>query len=83
MAHVQDKKDALVTLIEIERNNLHSSLDALRATAREVVAELRERVQHLRDKVDVKSAIVAHRYQLLFGAFAIGIAFGIKRIIRD
>lgn len=83
MAHVQDKKDALATLVEIERQALHESLEALRGAARGEVAEIKDRVEHIVEKLDVRRAIVEHRYKVLVGAFAIGLAFGVRRMLKD
>jgi hypothetical protein len=83
VAHVQDKKDALTTLVEIERQALHESLEALRGAARGEVAELKDRVGHMVEKLDVRRTIVAHRYKFMLGAFAIGLAIGVRRMMQD
>lgn len=83
MAHVQDKKDALATLVEIERQALQQSLEALRGAARGEVEELKDKVGHIVEKLDVRRTIVAHRYKVLLGAFAIGLAFGVRRMLKE
>lgn len=75
MAHVQTKKDALATLVEIERQALHESLEALRGAARTEVAQIAQRL-------DVKKKIVDHRYKVLAGAFAIGLAVAIRGALK-
>lgn len=83
MAHVQSKKDALATLVEIERQALHESIEALRGAARGEVDQLRGKVEHIVEKLDVRRSIVEHRYKFMLGAFAIGLAFGIRHIIKN
>lgn len=83
MTHVQDKKDALATLVEIERQNLQESIEALRETAHREVDELRGRVHHIAEKLDVRATIVEHRYKVLGGAFAVGLVIGIRHMLDD
>lgn len=83
MTHVQDKKDALATLVEIEQQNLEESLNALKETATREVEEIRHRVQHIAEKLDVRTTIVEHRYKVLAGAFALGLAFGLRHMLDD
>ena len=80
MTQLQDKKDALTTLVEVERQNLEESIAVLRETAHREVDELRDRVQHIAEKLDVRATIVEHRYLVLAGAFAVGFALGIRHI---
>lgn len=83
MSGVQDKKDALATLVEIEQQNLHESIAALRSTAHREVDVLRERLDTVKERLNITNTIVEHRYKLLFGALAIGVVVGLRRATHD
>ena len=80
MTQAQDKKIALASVIEAERQQLQESLAVLRESAQETADHLRHRVHHLQEALDVRSTIGAHRYLLLAGAFAVGLAVGLRHL---
>lgn len=80
MTQVHDKRIALASVVEAERQQLQESLAVLRESAQATADDLRHRAHHLQEVLDVRSTIGAHRYLLLAGAFAVGLAVGLRHL---